>query len=217
MRLLIDADSNIDHLKAAIRRRLAEAQGFYSGATVTLEPRGAMVPAQWVEEVRAILEENGLKVEGADESARARARLASELSAASAEAVEGAAVPAPSGIAGADTLLVKQSLRSGQSVAFEGNLVILGDVNPGSEVWADGDIVVFGAVKGVVHAGASGSRDARVVALRLMPTQLRIADKITRAPDDDVKASRGPEQAFLKDGTIVIEPWTTYAGTVFGG
>ena len=97
------------------------------------------------------------------------------------------------------------------------NLVILGDVNPGSEVWADGDIVVFGTLRGVAHAGASGNREARVVALRLMPTQLRIADKICRAPDDDVKGPRGPEQAFLKDGAIVIEPWSTHAGTVFGG
>jgi len=225
LRLLIDAHTNIDALKEAIRRRLTEAPGFFAGATVTLDTRGAVVPVGWVEEVRQILESHGLRVEHTDDAQEARLRATSHVSAGSAEAIGSMAQAAQVGqaeepepvVPGADTLLVRQSLRSGQSASFEGHLVILGDVNPGSEVWANGDIVVFGALRGVAHAGAAGNRDARVVALRLQPTQLRIADKITRAPDDDVKAVRGPEQAFLKDGAIVIEPWKTHAGTVFGG
>jgi septum site-determining protein MinC len=222
LRLLIDAHTSIDTLKDAIRRRLAEAPGFFAGATVVLETRGAVVPPAWVEEVRHVLESHGLKVDHVDADLEARLRAASHVSAGSAETLNNMVQAAPPEEAepmlpGADTLLIRQSLRSGQSASFEGNLVILGDVNPGSEVWAGGDIVVFGALRGVAHAGADGNRDARVVALRLQPTQLRIADKITRAPDDDVKAVRGPEQAFLKDGAIVIEPWKTHAGTVFGG
>ncbi|MGB4337323.1 MAG: septum site-determining protein MinC [Bacillota bacterium] len=233
LRLLVDAQASIDTLREAIRRRLAEAPGFYTGASVVVDTRGAVVPVQWVEEVRQVLESYGLRLSQIDHGAggtggadggstKARLRAASMLSAATAEAVANPdppneAAPAVPAVPGADTLLIKQSLRSGQCVSFEGNLVILGDVNPGSEVWADGDIVVFGTLRGVAHAGASGNREARVVALRLMPTQLRIADKICRAPDDDVKGPRGPEQAFLKDGAIVIEPWSTHAGTVFGG
>jgi len=48
------------------------------------------------------------------------------------------------------------------------------------------------------------------VALRLMPTQLRIADRIARSPDGEVQAPLSPEAAFLRDGAIVIEPWTTH-------
>ncbi len=94
----------------------------------------------------------------------------------------------------------------GQAVSFDGNVVVMGDVNPGSEVLATGDIVVFGSLRGIAHAGSAGKADACVVALRLVPTQLRIADKITRAPDDETQMPQGPEVAYLREGSIVIEP-----------
>ena len=65
--------------------------------------------------------------------------------------------------------------------------------------------MVMGTIKGIVHAGSKGDRDAVVVALNLSPTQLRIADIITRAPDDDSKTDLNPEVAYIKDGQIFIE------------
>ena len=38
----------------------------------------------------------------------------------------------------------------------KGDLVILGDVNPGADISATGDIVVYGALRGVAHAGSPG-------------------------------------------------------------
>ena len=58
------------------------------------------------------------------------------------------------------TLLVRRTLRSGQRVRFDGNVVVLGDVNPGAEITARGDIVVMGWIRGLAHAGADGD-DAR--------------------------------------------------------
>ncbi len=216
LRLVLDAEENIENLKRALERRLQEAVGFYSGARVTVEMRGAVVPPEWIEEVRSILANHGLSM---DERSwdEASAGLESGVGAGG-ENVPGGhrpeAVPDDGEqeqyIPGADTVLIRRSLRSGQSVSFNGNIVVMGDVNPGSEVCAAGDIVVFGALRGVAYAGANGSAAARVIALRLTPTQLRIADKITRSPDDEVQAPSGPEMAYLRDGAIVIEPWTTH-------
>jgi septum site-determining protein MinC len=100
----------------------------------------------------------------------------------------------------------KGTIRSGQLVSFEGNLVVIGDVNPGGEVVATGNIVVMGSLRGIVHAGADGNKEAIVAALNLQPTQLRIADVITRSPD--VSGSRSamiPEMAFVKDDMVYIE------------
>lgn len=104
-----------------------------------------------------------------------------------------------------DTLLVKQTLRSGQSISHEGSIVIQGSVNPGAEVIAEGDIIIMGKFKGIAHAGAKGDVEATISAFRLEPTQLRIAHYISRAPDNPLSAPDTPEIAFIKDKHIVID------------
>lgn len=98
------------------------------------------------------------------------------------------------------------TVRSGHKIDFEGNVVVIGDVNPGGEIRATGNIVVIGALRGTVHAGADGNKDAVIVALTLNPTQLRIADIITRPPDGEGKSMEIiPEMAFVKDDRMYIE------------
>lgn len=110
-----------------------------------------------------------------------------------------------------DTTTIWRSMRSGQRVRFDGNVLVLGDVNPGAEIIANGSVVVMGALRGVVHAGAGGDGDAAVVALTLLPTQIRIASCITRPPDGtNIPDSYRPEIARLRDGEVVIEKYEVY-------
>ena len=110
-----------------------------------------------------------------------------------------------------DSGLVRRTLRSGQRVQCDGNVVIMGDVNPGAVVIATGDILVMGVLRGVAHAGATGNQRAVVAAFRLEPTQLRVANFISRSPDETPAAGtdqpRGPEVASIKNGVVVIEPY----------
>ncbi|HTD33073.1 MAG TPA: septum site-determining protein MinC [Candidatus Elarobacter sp.] len=106
---------------------------------------------------------------------------------------------------GVSTLYHRGTLRGGQALHNLGNLVVIGDVNPGAELVASGDIVVFGALRGVAHAGAQGDRSARVIALELAPTQLRIATLI--ATSDAGPKPRGPEHASIADERIVVVPF----------
>ncbi len=108
-----------------------------------------------------------------------------------------------------ETLMLKRTLRSGQRIYHDGNVVILGDVNPGAEVVATGDIVVFGTFRGLAHAGSSGNEESIIVASKLQPTQIRIAEYITRSPDDECIETHIAEVAKLKDDYIVIEPYST--------
>jgi septum site-determining protein MinC len=98
------------------------------------------------------------------------------------------------------------TLRGGQSVHHSGNVVIVGDVNPGAEIVAFGDIAVFGRLAGVAHAGAGGNASARVMALDLDPTQLRIASFIGAELERPQRRSSQPEAAFVRDGKIAIVP-----------
>lgn len=104
-----------------------------------------------------------------------------------------------------NTVLVQRTLRSGQTIRYNGNVVVLGDVNPGAEISAAGNVIVMGALRGVVHAGAGGDENAVVLAFRLQPTQLRISDHITRPPDNEAVEADYPEMARIRDGVVTIE------------
>jgi len=81
------------------------------------------------------------------------------------------------------TLYIHRTLRSGQSISSEGNIVIIGDVNPGAEVVAKGDITVWGILGGIAHAGSDGNTYSRIRALKLNAIQIRIGNIYARRPD----------------------------------
>jgi septum site-determining protein MinC len=105
------------------------------------------------------------------------------------------------------TLYHTGTLRGGQALHHPGNVVVVGDVNPGAEIVASGDVLVFGRLAGVAHAGAQGDENARVFALDLNATQLRIATYIAADADDAPRVRTVPEAALVRDGRIVIVPF----------
>ena len=105
---------------------------------------------------------------------------------------------------------VRGPLRSGGRIEYEGNVVVIGDVNPGAEIMAGGSVIVWGRLRGVVHAGAQGDEKAVVCALELAPTQLRIAGEIAVSPKKLGKST--PEVARIKDGNLLAEPWQELTG-----
>ncbi|MDY0396870.1 septum site-determining protein MinC [Virgibacillus halophilus] len=74
-------------------------------------------------------------------------------------------------------------VRSGQVLTVTGDLLLVGDVNPGGKVEASGNIYIMGRLHGIAHAGTEGDKEAIIAASYLNPTQLRIAEYISRAPD----------------------------------
>lgn len=100
--------------------------------------------------------------------------------------------------------IINKTLRSGQTVEYDGDILILGDVNPDAYVIASGSIIVMGALRGVVHAGANGDETAIIMALKLMPQQLRIGGYIARSPDSYEEVNQ-PEKAYIENNQIVIE------------
>lgn len=100
--------------------------------------------------------------------------------------------------------VINKNLRSGQNVEHDGDVLIIGDVNPGSYVTASGNIIVMGTLSGIVHAGAGGDDSAVVIALKLKPQQLRIARWITRSPDES-EDPEYPEKAYIRNDQMLIE------------
>ena len=103
-------------------------------------------------------------------------------------------------------LFLQQTLRSGQSIHYAGNVTLIGDVNPGAEIVAGGNIIVWGTLRGVAHAGAFGDEETAICALDLQPSQIRIAGYIGRPPDNR-RGAFEPEIARIEGGQIVAEVW----------
>lgn len=102
--------------------------------------------------------------------------------------------------------IINKTLRNGQRIEYDGDVMIFGDVNPGAYVIASGNIIVMGVLRGVVHAGARGDESTVVIALKLLPQQLRIGNYITRAPDSaEEETPDNSEKAYIKDNQILIE------------
>jgi len=105
------------------------------------------------------------------------------------------------------TLYQTGTLRGGQALHHPGNVVVVGDVNPGAEIVASGDVLVFGRLAGVAHAGAQGDEAARVYAIDLRATQLRIATYIAADAENATRVHPVPEVALVRDGRIAIVPF----------
>lgn len=104
------------------------------------------------------------------------------------------------------TKFVRNTVRGGQRIEYEGNVVVIGDVNHGAEIQAAGNVIVLGQLKGHVFAGAGGNERAIVAAFSLQPEILQISGMVTRSPEDEEKP-RYPEVASIKDGSIIVEPY----------
>ena len=105
----------------------------------------------------------------------------------------------------AESVFINSTVRSGQRIEAEGDIVIIGDVNPGAEVIAGGSIAVFGKLRGLAHAGCSGRRDVCVAAIYMYPKQLRISGRVVTFDSGEQHADYA-EVAELKDGKVVIRP-----------
>jgi septum site-determining protein MinC len=96
-------------------------------------------------------------------------------------------------------------VRSGQTLFHDGHLLYIGDINPGGGIACTGDIFVMGSLRGTAHAGMNGNTDAVIAASNLRPTQLRIADIISRPPDEWGMDKIYMEFAYLREGAMEID------------
>ena len=104
-----------------------------------------------------------------------------------------------------DDILYEGTVRSGDRISSNGNLCIIGDVNPGAIVSAKKNIYVWGKLLGIAFAGKSGSKNASIASLYLNPLQVRIADVVAIGPKDKPK-NYYPEIAVIDKQTIIIKP-----------
>ncbi len=108
-------------------------------------------------------------------------------------------VVAPMPVA-ATSLLVNQSLRSGQSIAHEhGDVTILGSVASGAEIVAGGSIHIYGALRGRAIAGMVGTPGSRIYC-RKFHAELVAIDGVYQTAEDMPRARIGAATCVWLEG-----------------
>ena len=195
LELLLDEESEYGTLKEALVALLNQRRDFFNAGNMKVRIAGKELEAAEKEDLKGLLCREFHMEQVAFEGEEPRPPV--EKPARPEPTVERSAIQ--------PSVFLCNTVRSGQRIESQRDIVIIGDVNPGSELVAVGSIAVMGTLRGLAHAGATGDESAVVVALKLRPRQLRIGSRIAISPEDD-NASDYPEMARVRDGEIVIEP-----------
>lgn len=101
--------------------------------------------------------------------------------------------------------IYRGTVRSGQQVtAPEGDLVVVGAVNPGAEVLAAGSVHVYGPLRGRALGGIHGDRQAGIFCKELHAELLSLAGNYKRLEDIDPRLLNQPVQVQLRDDQLNI-------------
>ncbi len=203
LRLMLAEDVAWEEVVAALRSQLERGTEFFHGAELTIDVGDRALEDNDLQALLALMHEHGLQPTALATNSR-EGRTAARAAGMTARPTNRNA-PTTQRVGDPEAaLMVTRTLRSGQVLRHHGHVTIVGDVNPGAEIVASGSVIVWGRLRGTVHAGALGDTSALVCALELIPSLLRIADLMSRPPD---QRPAGPETARIKDGQIEVEQW----------
>lgn len=105
---------------------------------------------------------------------------------------------------------VRTTVKSGEVLESEYNLIVIGDVESGAVVRSKENIFIMGSLFGEAVAGCGGKTDSVIVAMRLMAEKIEIAG-ITKSVKTSAlkKFLPGvPEIAYIMGDEIKIEQYT---------
>lgn len=197
LQLTFAKGASFDDVQANLLDKLQSGNNFFIRGTTVFVPKGSFAEEQ-TEALRKMFHRHGMLFS----TELKRPNLAPPSR-------DNVKTPAPKVKEAVDEaqkmMVINRTVRGGQEITANCSVLICGNVNPGAQIIAGGSIDIRGTCRGFVHAGAFGDKTACVVADRLMPVQIRIADIIARSPDEPEKVSQA-ERAMIKDNRIIFEP-----------
>lgn len=201
--IVIPEELDKERIFTEVEDKISSSSRFFKGAKMKVTYRGAQLSEDDECRLKDILDEkSGAVIDSFSREDEARQSQTPET--------RGSTVNQRrlffSGVDEGNCKFIRSTIRSGTRIEYDGNIVVIGDVNPGAEIIASGNVIVLGTLRGMVHAGVDGNKDAFIYSLCLKPTQIRIAEVIARRPDETDDGKICPEVAAIKEGVIVSEP-----------
>ena len=190
----LEWETSFPQLLVELEEHLQQSPSFFSGNQVILEIGQRPLLQRDLDQLAVVLERYDVTLQGVISAPPGQTRR-----------------PSPQPVLPPDphtTLHVeRRTVRSGEKIAAEGHVIVMGDVNPGAEVIAGSSIFVWGSLKGAAYAGVPDRSEAVIAALHLAPIQLRIAAYIARPPEAQSNVASTPQLARVDRNTIVVEAW----------
>lgn len=202
------ADAAWDEQRGALMDQITERAAFFQGARLAMDVGTQVLKVNDLVELRDWLSERNITLwaviseSPTTESTAQLLGLATRISKPRPEEARHVLETIPNDSA----LFVAKTVRSGTRIEYPGHVVVYGDVNPGAEIIADGNVIVWGRVRGVIHAGAKGDREAFICALDLSANQVRIAGE-TSAMLKPQKDPRPEVASINQEGKLQAELW----------
>jgi len=207
--LITFPDANWEELQNALLMQVQEKQAFFHGARLALDVGTHVLHVNELSALRDQLSDSGVSIWAVISESPKTEKTAQLLGLATRiskpRPQESVSYDAPLVNEGS-ALFINKTLRSGTRIEYPGNVVILGDVNPGAEVIAEGSVIVWGRVRGMLHAGCAGDTEAIICALDLQSPQVRIANEASNVLKPVNKHL--PEVVSLnEDGVLQMKIW----------
>jgi septum site-determining protein MinC len=215
MALVLAPEVPLDNWLSALDAQMERSPNFFDARPVVVDLGGVPREQPGVAEFLQLLERRGIRIIGTEGAHPAWAGIEAwgrplpvsakpgreiavpEPKAGGAAAPSIDTAPASSG-AEANTLLIDQPVRSGQSIVFErGDITVLGSVASGAEVMAGGSVHIYGTLRGRAVAGLAGHPGARIFCSKLQAELLAIDGVYQTADGMPAKALGKPVQAWL--------------------
>ncbi len=211
MALVLAPEVPLDRWLSALDAQMDRSPNFFDARPVVVDLGSVPREQQGVVHFLQLLEQRGIRIigtEGAHPSWEGigawgrplpvSSKPGREIEAPEPRTNEAAAAAVPAGSGEANTLVIDQPVRSGQSVVFErGDITVLGSVASGAEVMAGGSVHVYGTLRGRAIAGLSGHPGARIFCSKLQAELLAIDGVYQTADDMPAKVLGKPVQAWL--------------------
>lgn len=200
-------DNNLGALALALDAKINQAPQFFNATPIVLDLHAYTLDAvPPFADIKALLDKRGLKLVGVATNNEVYKNAAFSQDLALMDPKKSASpVENNKPTSAAPSKMVMQSIRSGQQIYAENDLIILGMVSSGAEIIAGGNIHVYGKLSGRALAGIQQQSQARIFCREFDAELIAIAGVYQVKEDFDLaKLTRGATQIYLEDSHLKI-------------
>lgn len=105
----------------------------------------------------------------------------------------------------------KSNVKKGERLEFKGNVILIGDIEPGATVIADGDVIILGGLYGSCVAGNDGDHKHYILTFDLNGERVRIAETRYYSKEHSrwaIKPKMNPKLVYISENEIVADSIT---------
>ncbi|MBP5555974.1 MAG: hypothetical protein J6X94_14030 [Lachnospiraceae bacterium] len=200
IKLILDPEMNFNELLGYVRDKFYAARNFLGSSSIILDIEGRNLSdieeSLIVDAINASSDVDVSCIVGKNENDQEHIRKVGEILNDKINSLD-------------KCIILQSSVMNKQVIDVEDSVLVLGDVNPGSQIKSCGNIIVLGGLYGSAYAGSNGDESAFVCAIEMEPENLIIGDKEyipESKPIWSAKLKAAPKVARVADGELTIGP-----------